>query len=105
MLVSTLPRALHTAGRINTALGLPVVGRTPACGEQHWGEWTGSTTAQIRREHARAYQQQAAVPWEFRPPGGESRMEVCRRSFQALAEGAGIWARRTHSGGGPRRGF
>lgn len=80
---SPLVRARETADRINQTLKLPLE-IDPRLGEQSWGEWEGRELAWIETRLAATSRGPATQGWTFRPPGGESRSQVWRRSQAAL---------------------
>lgn len=85
ILSSDTGRALATAEAINAALKLPL--RTDGrLREQDWGRWTGCRHRSLKKDAAPAYTRQQARGWHFRPPGGESHLEVLERALAALAE-------------------
>ncbi len=81
---SDLPRVMQTFEILNKHLDLPVT-FDRRLREQHFGRWTGMRWSEIAR---RDLETQMARGWDFRPPGGESRMEVLGRSREALLETA-----------------
>lgn len=83
--VSDLGRAQETAALLNSVLQLPLT-VDMRLREQSWGDWEGIKLTDLRRNYADELERQTLAGWHFRPPGGESRDEVCRRAFQALAE-------------------
>jgi broad specificity phosphatase PhoE len=92
IVTSGIGRANATARHMNTALQLPV---TTAEGlqEMNWGQWTGGIHARIKVEAAQEYANQCAQGWHFRPPGGESQLEVLERALAALK-----WIATAHPG-------
>jgi probable phosphoglycerate mutase len=102
ILASDLGRARRTAELVNRALRLPLEVDS-RLREKDWGEWTGgnlSTIAEAAPEHLSALESQG---WAFRPPGGEDRLAVWRRSSEALLEAGRRWPGRrilvvTHEG-------
>jgi probable phosphoglycerate mutase len=90
ILSSDTGRALETAERINRVLNLPLTtdGRLR---EQDWGRWVGKTIAQIKSEAPQELAGQIRAGWDFRPPGGEDRQHVLKRSCRALMEAAAGW--------------
>jgi len=72
-------RAIETASLINISFQAPLISEA-RLREQDWGNWTGKTLDQIKKEAT----QQAEAGWKFCPPGGEDRDAVCKRSQQAL---------------------
>lgn len=90
ILSSDTGRALRTAERVNTALGLPL--ETDAgLREQDWGQWTGMTVSQVDALFPRMPRNQNGVGWAFCPPGGESRNRTWERGNRALADAAVRW--------------
>ncbi len=102
IIVSNADRALRTAALINATLNIPL-GEDAQLSEQDWGEWTGKTLAQIKKEVPQIWGEQENAGWEFCPPGGENRNSVWERSHKALKEAVGKWPGRkilviTHEG-------
>lgn len=52
--------------------------------EQYWGEWEGKTFAELKEFEGKELAKQIAVGWNFRPPGGESRLEVLQRILPVI---------------------
>ena len=94
ILASDLDRALESARLVNLSLNIPIH-RDHRLREQDWGGWTGRSVAQLRAETPEALAEQEAAGWEFRPPGGENRLELLARSRQALDEAARNWPGQT----------
>jgi len=92
IVTSGIGRAKATARHMNAALRLPV---TTAEGlrEMSWGQWTGCIHARIKVEAAEVYANQCAQGWHFKPPGGESHLEVLERALEALQ-----WIATAHPG-------
>ncbi len=87
VLTSDLGRALATAEILNRRWGAPLtVDRRLR--EQDFGRWGGLRFAEIRK---RDMDYEVAKGWEFRPPGGESRLEVLDRASKALLDAAATW--------------
>jgi probable phosphoglycerate mutase len=84
ILTSPLARAVETARIVNEHLGLPLH-TAPGLAEQHWGEWTGLTKAELRDRRA-AVRAQEKRGFAFTPPGGESRDAVLMRACDALMD-------------------
>lgn len=82
MVTSDLGRATLTTTIINQNIGLPWI-MEPRLREQDWGEWSGLKLSDIDKDKIKA---QERLGWHFRPAGGESRLEVLERSWQALEE-------------------
>ena len=80
---SDLHRAGQTAEILVRHLELPV-SSMGGLGEQDWGEWTGRRIRDLRSSCGDEVRRQEARGWDFRPPGGESRMEVWNRASGAL---------------------
>lgn len=81
---SDLSRAAGTAELIGMATGLPVE-LDPRLRETHLGEWQGRTVEQVEQGWPGAIAQWRSDP-EWAPPGGESRLEVVRRSRPVVEE-------------------
>jgi probable phosphoglycerate mutase len=90
ILVSDTGRAKKTSDLINSLLQIQVI-RDPRLREQDWGEWTGKTIKQLKRDNGRLLAKQEAAGWRFCPPGGEDRNTVWERSYSALREAAEKW--------------
>jgi broad specificity phosphatase PhoE len=90
ILSSDLGRTRQTAELINLTLKLPVTS-DPRLREKDWGEWTGNTIVQIRRQSGDGLAAMESAGWGFRPPGGEDRMEVWERGYRALIEASRSW--------------
>jgi probable phosphoglycerate mutase len=84
---SDLGRATHTVRILNETLGLPHLVE-PRLREQDWGEWSGLRFEEIDTAE---FREQQRLGWDFRPLGGESRLEVLDRSRQALVDVAQTW--------------
>lgn len=85
---SDLERAVETAKIIGHLLELPV-SSVGGLGEQDWGDWTGRRIRELRATSGEEVRRQEALGWAFRPPGGESRLEVWGRASGALRHLAG----------------
>ena len=70
--VSPLLRAVESA-RI---LGPGAFAIEPRLIEMHWGEWQGETLPDLRARFGKAMQENEGRGLHFRPPGGESPVEV-----------------------------
>lgn len=90
IIASDLGRTRRTAEIINQSLALPV-SFDPRLREKDWGEWTGKTVAEIRRETPHLMRSLEQGGWAFRPPGGEERLEVYARSRDALLDACRAW--------------
>ena len=90
MIVSHSGRALKTAELINISLQIPMI-KDPRLQEQDWGEWTGKTLAQLIQDSPNHLFEQVSAGWKFRPPNGEDRNEVWKRSQNALQEAFDKW--------------
>jgi probable phosphoglycerate mutase len=87
ILASDSGRALTTAELINSSLKLPL-NIDARFREQDWGRWVGKTVTQIKKDEPHVLDDQINAGWDFRPPGGESRRGVLKRSREALSEAA-----------------
>jgi probable phosphoglycerate mutase len=87
LLVSDLTRAKATAGLLNVRLKLPMT-LEKGLREQKFGDWTGRYLEDLR---GHGLEEQVARGWEFRPPGGENRLEVFGRAERTLREAARLW--------------
>ena len=85
---SPLGRTRETALIIGRELGLdPREWRDdPRLAELRYGDWEGSTWAEIEADHPNALASWRADPEGFCPPGGETHVELRRRSAEALAD-------------------
>lgn len=90
ILSSDTGRALATVRRINLTLKIPLM-IDARLREQNWGQWTGKTVAQVKREEPGLLAEQIAAGWKFCPPGGEDRLSIWKRSHTALVEAANQW--------------
>ena len=72
---SPLRRALETAELLTGR----IADREAALIEMDWGDWEGSTLAELRAAHGDAYARNEALGLDFRPPRGESPREVIDR--------------------------
>ena len=102
VLSSDTGRALATARHLNHTLNLPL-SRDARLREQDWGAWTGCSMADIRTRHLARFRQEEARGWEFRPPGGESHLDVLSRARKALINAGRKWSQQrllvvTHEG-------
>ena len=78
---SPLERCVETAGKIAAARGLDVVA-TPEVQEVDYGRWTGRSMRQVVR--TRLWRQLQDSPGSITFPGGESLVDVQRRSVRAV---------------------
>ena len=78
LISSDLRRAMHTADIIGDAAGIPVK-LDPRLRETHLGEWQGRTVGEIEQTWPGAIAYWRSDP-AWAPPGGESRIDVVRRS-------------------------
>jgi len=90
ILSSDTGRALVTVRRINLTLKIPLM-IDARLREQNWGQWTGKTVAQVKREEPGLLAEQIAAGWKFCPPEGEDRLSIWKRSRTALVEAANQW--------------
>ena len=93
ILASDLGRAVATARGLNQAAGLPLTADS-RLREQDWGRWTGRIHRRLKDEDTAVYARQTARGWGFRPPGGESHLQVLERALAALADIAADQAKR-----------
>jgi probable phosphoglycerate mutase len=85
---SPLGRTRETASIIGRELGIDE-GEwrdDPRLAELRYGDWEGSTWAEIEVDHPDAMATWRADPEAFCPPGGETHFELRRRSAEALAD-------------------
>jgi len=83
ILSSPLIRARETARILSDRMGIPLCVDTDLR-EQDFGDWEGQRIADIRKKDPKAVQFQESRGWEFRPPGGESRIRVLNRVTKAF---------------------
>lgn len=85
---SPLGRTCETASIIGRQLGLDAADwrDDPRLAELRYGDWEGSTWAEIEVSHPNAMATWRADPEGFCPPGGETHFELRRRSAAALAD-------------------
>lgn len=81
---SDLSRARDTAEQVGGACGLPVA-LDERLRETHLGEWQGRTITEIEQDHPGAIATWRSDP-SWAPPGGESRIDVVRRSRPVVEE-------------------
>jgi len=94
---SPLSRAVETA----RSLGGREPSRESALIEMDWGEWEGSTLAELRTRFGDAFARNANRGLDFRPPGGESPRDVVARVarwLDAVAQHRQPTVAVTHSG-------
>ncbi len=84
LISSDLRRAVDTAGVVAAAAGLDVK-VDPRLRETHLGEWQGLTLADVEQGWPGAIAAWRSDPG-WAPPGGESRIEVVRRSRPVIDE-------------------
>jgi broad specificity phosphatase PhoE len=84
LISSDLKRAVDTAELVSAACGLPVK-YDARLRETHLGEWQGRTVAEIEDDWPGAIATWRSDPG-WAPPGGESRIEVVRRSLPVVEE-------------------
>ncbi len=85
IIASDLGRVRETVAILNEVLTLPL-DFDPRLREQSWGEWEGLRVSDVQRRFPLELDQQIRAGWDFRPPGGESRLEVKNRVFSALED-------------------
>jgi len=90
IVASDIGRSRRTAERLSAFLKVPLC-IEPGLREQDWGEWTGKTLRQIRREAPEFLAAREKAGWGFCPPGGENRYSVWRRSRLVLLQSAKRW--------------
>jgi 2,3-bisphosphoglycerate-dependent phosphoglycerate mutase/probable phosphoglycerate mutase len=84
LISSDLQRAVDTADLVAAACGLPVK-YDARLRETHLGDWQGRTVAEIEDDWPGAIATWRSDPG-WAPPGGESRIEVVRRSLPVVEE-------------------
>ena len=72
---SPLKRARQTANLLGFTSMTPV----DLLQEMNWGHWEGHTLESLRRIDPQAFRRNEDRGLDFRPPGGESPQDVCRR--------------------------
>ncbi|MEZ6853565.1 histidine phosphatase family protein [Halodesulfovibrio aestuarii] len=90
ILTSDLARAYHTALALNKHTNVPIE-RDSRLREQDWGAWAGHTIQDLRETTPEEIARQEAAGWDFKPPGGESRIEVLNRTLEAMHEATRRW--------------
>jgi len=90
IIASDAGRALETTALLSTSLKVPVI-HDSRLREQDWGQWTGKTVAQLKKEVPRFLAEMVAAGWRFCPPGGEDRNAVWKRSQSALKDADQKW--------------
>ncbi len=80
---SDLGRAVATARGLNREGHLPFW-TEPRLRELDWGRWTGRIHRRLRHEDPDRYARESGRGWQFRPPGGESHIDVLERALAAL---------------------
>ncbi len=94
---SPLLRAVQTASLLHHCA--PAI--EPALIEMDWGEWEGSTLAELRARVGEDFARNQERGLDFRPPGGESPREVAERLgpwLQHVAEQGAPTVAVTHNG-------
>ena len=86
---SDLGRVIETAKTINRHLKLPII-EEMRLREQYWGQWEGLSIPEI--ENTEEFIKGKSSGWDFCPLDGESRLEVWRRSHEALIQAADTWS-------------
>jgi broad specificity phosphatase PhoE len=78
---SPLRRARETMDILRAALGLDAAGYAidDRLAEISYGEWEGSTLAEIRARNPELLMDRERDKWGFRPPGGESYRDLAER--------------------------
>lgn len=84
IIASPAPRARTTAQIINEALRVEIH-EEQDLREQDWGTWEGLSWTEIQTDRGDELRTQVEKGWSFRPPEGESRIEVCRRTRAVLS--------------------
>jgi len=90
IITSDLTRALETAGLVNISLQIPLI-HDPRLREQDWGQWTGKTLQQLKKDNPQVLAYQERAGWNFCPPEGEDRNMVWERSQAALKTAVKKW--------------
>ncbi|WP_460866872.1 histidine phosphatase family protein [Rhodococcus aerolatus] len=84
VVTSDLARAADTAGQV-VAAGAGPLRHDPRLRETHLGAWQGRTHGEIEADEPGALARWRAEP-TFRPPGGETKVEVAARGRAALLD-------------------
>jgi glucosyl-3-phosphoglycerate phosphatase len=90
LLSSDLTRAVDTAEVVGAAAGLPFT-VDARLRETHLGEWQGLTVTEVEAAYPGAVAAWRSDP-AWRPPGGESRIDVVRRCRPVVDELDDAWA-------------
>jgi len=90
IICSDLGRTRETTELMNKTLKLPVH-TDKLLREQNWGEWSGISLTEVKKNHKKLLQSMVRSGWLFQPPGGESREQVLKRSLAALYEAHTTW--------------
>jgi broad specificity phosphatase PhoE len=83
---SDLGRVQETVAIIQQHIENVPVKFDSALREQSWGEWEGKTYDELHEHQGEKLVQQVAAGWNFRPPKGESRLEVLQRALPVVAD-------------------
>ncbi|WP_225072425.1 alpha-ribazole phosphatase [Desulfuromonas sp. CSMB_57] len=86
---SDLERCLAGARLLAAGYGLEAVA-LPALRELHIGRWAGRTWTELQRRYPRQWRARLADLVHYRPPGGESLLDVAQRIRPVLQK---IWQR------------
>ncbi len=82
---SDLKRAAETAEIISEALGVPVVKKT-LLRERNFGLWEGMSLEEIEQRYPREFEKWRNNPLRYKPPEGESTLDVRDRVKRAVEE-------------------
>lgn len=84
---SDLSRSMETAAIICDKIGFDG-GIEAAFGlrEVHFGDWTGLTWEQIEERYSGAFEKRLKNLPEFRPPNGETLLEVSERAWRVMSD-------------------
>lgn len=88
ILTSGMGRARHTAELLNESFGGLPVEHDARLIELEWGRWTGLYTRDLYEAEADETRRLESMGWDFRAPGGESRLEALERSLAAMRDAA-----------------
>lgn len=94
LLTSDLGRAVATGQALNAFLKLPATAEA-RLRELDWGRWTGSVHRRLKTNAARRYAREQAQGWDFRPPQGESHLDLLERALAALIDAAAAYPGQT----------
>ena len=86
IIASDLGRVRETVGILQEYCETVPVIWNSALREQSWGQWEEKTFRELKTEQPEELDTQIRAGWDFRPPDGESRKEVLKRSLPVIIE-------------------